>query len=83
MKITKYNQILTPTRPPVLDHLFSIELTGEEMVRFFILSWRGECGDQHSRDDRFSSKLAAALGLTPDEVERLFVKHFCKGVYPK
>lgn len=72
MKITP----VEPQRPTVFDRQFVLELTGEELVRLWHLSYTCEGGDSHSRaeDCRFWHHACGALGLKSDTLSALFDK---------
>jgi hypothetical protein len=59
------------TRPAFLDEDFSITMSGEELLRLWLLSYRSEGGDHHSTDPdvRFNKIIEEFLDFDSSQME--------------
>ena len=79
MNIKSVNNIVDPA-PAFIRTKYAVEMSGEELLAFFLLSWCAEGGCAYPDKVRFHEQISAALGMTTDEVG-VHVKRLHRGKY--
>jgi len=75
-----------PLLPEYLESTYTLEMTGEELVRFWALSYDKEAGDEYPTYERFNQEIVKILKPIMDAGEydffrNVWKKHFRKGKY--
>lgn len=78
MKLTKKDTI--NSKLLFLSETFNLELTGEELMRLWDITYSHECGDNHPSNNRFTSVIRDETGLSPNELVGIW-KNFKNGKY--